>query len=208
MPKVITTATKGLVQSSGAGFKQLDFLMGYTSNLTGTVNAISIAEAEAAEIDQTPGAAAIALATITANALNTTTINGSSGTTAAYLPGATAGTHCALVMADPSSTNELVVYASNTTYNSAGEAARIAAGGTAAVFGAIPVAGSGSGAGLSHDISNGSEKTLTITPGGTNCCYKVGGVFHFYCVEDGVWAVALHSNAKGTALSATALAFA
>ena len=208
MPKVITTAAKGLVQSSGAGFKQLDFLIGYTGNLTGTVNAILVAEGEAAELAETPTGGEIALATINANALNTTTIDGTSGTTAVYLPAAVAGTHCALVMPDPAGANACVVIASHATYNSAGEAARIAAGGTAAVFGAIPVAGSGSGAGLSHDISSGSEKNLTIAFNSTNCAHKVGGVYHFFCVEDGVWAVALHSNAKGTALSATALAFA
>ena len=104
MPKVITTATKGLVQSAGAGFKQLDFLNGYTTNLTATANSISVAEGQGGEIG-TPSATQIAAATITANALNETAIDGSAGTTTVYLPGATAGTHCALKFtADPANT--------------------------------------------------------------------------------------------------------
>ena len=207
MPKIIATATKGLVQSSGAGFKQLDFIMGYEGNLTGTANAISIADGQGGEIG-TPTAAQIAAATLTANALNTSDITGATGTTTLYLPAATAGVHTAIKFGTTSAGgNACKILASHTTYNSAGEAERIAAGGTAAVFGAVRIGGVGSSINeFNHDVSSGSEKILTIAWNGTHDVFDANGTLHFYCIEDGVWLVRLFGTLKGTAASATALA--
>lgn len=198
MPKIVTTATKGLVQSTGAGFKQLDFMLGYEDNLTATANEISDAEARAASIG-TPTAAQIAAATLTANALNTTAYAGATGAAAVYLPAANAGTHVALKFtADPSDANDILVHASHATYQSASEAARQNAGGTAAVFRAVRVSGAGTSAGLNHGISDDADKKMTIDVHASNCSHSQNGVYHFYCIEDGAWIVAVFGPQKGT----------
>lgn len=192
-------AAKGLFQKSGSGFPYLDFVAGYEGNLTASATEITEAESDAAETGDTPLAAAILLATAEADSVVTSVHIGSNGGTI-HLPAATAGTHVVVKMkTTPSGTSALVFQASHGTYASATELARVAAGGTAAVFGV----GACQGALLSGH-SDGSDTMMTVTCHASNCVYDATTRFHFFCVETGVWLAAVHGKVKGTGLSAIA----
>ena len=198
MPKVVTTAAKGLVQSTGAGFKQLDFMMGYSGNLsTATIAKAAISAAAVG----TPTPAQVIAASLATNTITTTDYVGSGAAGSLFLPAAYAGTHVAVKFSTtPAGSNDVIVFASHGTaaYNSASELARQNAGGSRAVFRAVRVGGSGTGAGLNHGISDDADTKMTIDVHGTNCSHDAAGEYHFYCIEDGVWTVAVHAAQKGT----------
>ena len=199
MPKVVVTGSKGLVQSSGAGFSYLDFLAGYQGNLSGTAAAITEAESIAARLAATPAAGLIALATLTTNALNTCDFDGQTNPAAIYLPAATAGAHVAVKFTNNGAgTNALDIVASG-TYESAEEAARQAAGGTAAVFAAGYVVNDSK---LST-LSDGADTKLQLTLHGTNTSVAADSFLHFLCVEDGEWLVARFGPLHGTGAAMT-----
>ena len=202
MPKVIHTNAKGLVQSTGSGFKVADFLSRNEDNFGGTAVSVSDAEARAATVG-TPGAAAILAATLTDDAMNDTAFAGASGAAAIFLPAANAGAYLGVKFtADPSSTNDLVIHASHATYQSASEAARQAAGGTAAVFAKGIIAGHPSGR-LASQTSSGAHVKLTIDMDGTNNFHAQNSALYFFCPEDGKWLVGFEGDIKGTGSAAT-----
>lgn len=196
MPKVMVQASKGLFQKSGSGFPYLDFVAGYEGNLTASTTEITAAESEAAEVGDTPNAAAILAATAEADSV-VTSVHVGAGTGTIHLPAANAGTHVVVKMkTTPSGTDSLVFQASHATYAAASELARVAAGGTAAVFGVGPCLN-----GLLSGHSDGADTKMTVACHGTNCSYDATTRFHFFCVEDGVWLAAVHGKQKGSGLS-------
>ena len=200
MPKVIHTNAKGLVQSTGSGFPYLDFVSSNQNNLAAGVT-ITDAQAETAAHGGTPTAGEILAATLTTNAINVCEIDGAGGVGSVYLPAATAGAHVVCNLdTNGAGTNAQTFVASDGTNESAAEAARQAAGGTAAVFAKGYVSG---GQNNVSTLSDGADTKLTLTLHGTNSSCAAGSTFSFYCVEDGVWLVARYGAVHGTGAAMT-----
>lgn len=200
MPKVIHTNSKGLVQSTGSGFPYLDFVSSNQDNLDAGVT-ITDTQAETAAHGGTPTPAAILAATLTTNAINVCEIDGAGAAGSVYLPAATAGAHVVCNLdTDGAGANAQTFVASDATNESAAEAARQAAGGTAAVFAKGYVSG---GQNNVSTLSSGAHTKLILSLDSTNSCCAAGSTFSFYCVEDGVWLVARYGAVHGTGSAMT-----
>jgi|TARA_R110000851_G_scaffold48311_4_gene116864 hypothetical protein len=179
--------------TGGISSNYLDFATGNCNNLTGTVVAITDAEADAGVGGN---AAAILAATMNASALNTSAHDtGAAG--AIYLPVCAADTHTALhIIGDMDEANTFTIFA------------RGAVGaGTDVVFSKQTIAANGKG-GIGV-ITSGTPATptaikLIYTPAAANTnVMGIGTIMHFYAPIANRWLVKIDAIAEGTGATGT-----
>ena len=185
MPQVRFTSAKGLVQQTGSGFPALDFLMMNEAGLT-TTGATTVTDTQA-DADAAGSTATTKLAcTLAPYCLNSTSYDGGANGNI-YLPAADEGVHLALKLTGtPAGTNDLTIKAQG----SAVEAARVAAGGTAATFAARrqtvenPISGQ-SNATFVEIVD--TDVNLICDFHGSACSFEANTIIHFYCPTAGKW---------------------
>ena len=198
MPKVIYTEAKGLVQQSGSGFPFLDFATLNRTGFDGTAANITDAAADAIGSDGATGnsAAEILAATLNPSALNTTTYDGGA-VAGMFLPAANAGVHLALILNTAlGGAAALRIEAQG----SAAEAARVAAGGTAATFAKNTVSLENP-VGVNEigvEVADSHVELVLNVSNATNASIDTGTVIHFYCPEAGKWLFRINNVPDGT----------
>ena len=182
---------------SGATYasKYLDFVTGYSGNLTGTVNAISQSDGNTAASSTT--LSEIQDATLNANAINTVACDGS-GAASVMLPAAVAGTHtCAHITGDIDQTGAVTFEATDPTVGTTGKYAWQVLQPENGYGSAQAVITAGTAA-----APTSTNMIYTAAAADTNFL-GVGSLVHFFCIRDGQWMVKIFNIKEGTGATGT-----